>query len=158
MTLQKSYLIKINNKVVERPQDIFMRVAVAIHHEDNIELEQVLNNIKNTYEYMSLGLFTHATPTLFNAGLKSGNLASCFLLGTDDSITGQFKTIGDCAQISKWAGGIGVHVSNIRAKNSLISYDSVTHTISVERVFSIDFPTIVKNEDVSELSSAEQTN
>jgi ribonucleoside-diphosphate reductase alpha subunit len=130
MTLQKSYLIKINNKVVERPQDIFMRVAVAIHHEDNIELEQVLNNIKNTYEYMSLGLFTHATPTLFNAGLKSGNLASCFLLGTDDSITGQFKTLGDCAQISKWAGGIGIHVSNVRGKNSLIkSTKGVTHGI-----------------------------
>jgi ribonucleoside-diphosphate reductase alpha subunit len=130
MTLQKSYLIKINNKIVERPQDIFMRVAVAIHHEDNIELEQVLNNIKNTYEYMSLGLFTHATPTLFNAGLKSGNLASCFLLGTDDSITGQFKTLGDCAQISKWAGGIGIHVSNVRGKNSLIkSTKGVTHGI-----------------------------
>jgi ribonucleoside-diphosphate reductase alpha subunit len=130
MTLQKSYLIKINDKVVERPQDIFMRVAVAIHHEDNIELEQVLNNIKNTYEYMSLGLFTHATPTLFNAGLKSGNLASCFLLGTDDSITGQFKTIGDCAQISKWAGGIGIHVSNVRGKNSSIkSTKGITHGI-----------------------------
>jgi ribonucleoside-diphosphate reductase alpha subunit len=79
---------------------------------------------------MSLGLFTHATPTLFNAGLKSGNLASCFLLGTDDSITGQFKTLGECAQISKWAGGIGIHVSNVRGKNSLIkSTKGVTHGI-----------------------------
>ena len=130
MTLQKSYLIKINDKVVERPQDIFMRVAVAIHHDDKIDLELILNNIKNTYEYMSLGLFTHATPTLFNAGLKSGNLASCFLLGTDDSITGQFKTLGDCAQISKWAGGIGIHVSNVRGKNSLIkSTKGITHGI-----------------------------
>ena len=130
MTLQKSYLIKIDNKVVERPQDMFMRVAVAIHHDDKIELEQILNNIKNTYDYMSLGFFTHATPTLFNAGLKSGNLASCFLLGTDDSITGQFKTLGDCAQISKWAGGIGIHISNVRGKNSLIkSTKGITHGI-----------------------------
>ena len=130
MTLQKSYLIKINNKIVERPQDIFMRVAVAIHCEDTNSIEDILNNIKNTYNYMSLGYFTHATPTLFNAGLKLGNLASCFLLGTDDSITGQFKTLGDCAQISKWAGGIGIHVSNVRGKNSTItSTKGITHGI-----------------------------
>jgi ribonucleoside-diphosphate reductase alpha chain len=130
MTLIKSYLIKINNKIVERPQDIFMRVAIAIHCEDTIPIEEILLNIKNTYDYMSLGYFTHATPTLFNAGLKSGNLASCFLLGTDDSITGQFKTLGDCAQISKWAGGIGIHVSNVRGKNSNInSTKGITHGI-----------------------------
>jgi ribonucleoside-diphosphate reductase alpha subunit len=130
MTLQKSYLIKIHNKIVERPQDIYMRVAVAIHCEDTIPIEEVLSNIKNTYDYMSLGYFTHATPTLFNAGLRSGNLASCFLLGTDDSITGQFKTLGDCAQISKWAGGIGLHVSNVRGKNSQInSTKGSTHGI-----------------------------
>jgi ribonucleoside-diphosphate reductase alpha subunit len=121
MTLIKSYLIKVNNKIIERPQDIFMRVAVAIHCEDTISIDEILANIKNTYDYMSLGYFTHATPTLFNAGLKSGNLASCFLLGTDDSITGQYKTLGDCAQISKWAGGIGMHVSNVRGKNSNIN-------------------------------------
>ena len=101
MTLQKSYLIKINNKIVERPQDMFMRVAVAIHCDDKINITDILQNIKKSYDYMSNGYFTHATPTLFNAGLKLGNLASCFLLGTDDSITGQFKTLGDCAQISK---------------------------------------------------------
>ena len=130
MTLQKSYLIKIHNKIVERPQDIFMRVSVAIHCEDIIPIEDVLINIKNTYDYMSNGYFTHATPTLFNAGLKSGNLASCFLLGTDDSINGQFKTLGDCAQISKWAGGIGMHVSNVRGKNSQInSTKGITHGI-----------------------------
>ena len=121
MTLIKSYLIKVNNKIVERPQDIFMRVAIAIHCEDTISIDEILSNIKNTYDYMSLGYFTHATPTLFNAGLRSGNLASCFLLGTDDSITGQYKTLGDCAQISKWAGGIGMHVSNVRGKNSNIN-------------------------------------
>lgn len=130
MTLLKSYLIKINNKVIERPQDIFMRVAVAIHCDDVIAIEDIMGNIKRSYDYMSLGYFTHATPTLFNAGLKSGNLASCFLLGTDDSITGQFKTLGDCAQISKWAGGIGIHVSNVRGKNSLInSTKGETHGI-----------------------------
>lgn len=130
MTLIKSYLIKINNKIVERPQDIFMRVAVAIHCEDTIPIEEILANIKNTYDYMSFGYFTHATPTLFNAGLKSGNLASCFLLGTDDSITGQYKSLGDCAQISKWAGGIGMHVSNVRGKNSNInSTKGITHGI-----------------------------
>lgn len=130
MTLLKSYLIKINNKVIERPQDIFMRVAVAIHCDDTIPVEEIMGNIKRSYDYMSLGYFTHATPTLFNAGLKSGNLASCFLLGTEDSITGQFKTLGDCAQISKWAGGIGIHVSNVRGKNSLInSTKGETHGI-----------------------------
>ena len=130
MTLQKSYLIKINNKIVERPQDMFMRVAVAIHCDDKINITDILQNIKKSYDYMSNGYFTHATPTLFNAGLKLGNLASCFLLGTDDSITGQFKTLGDCAQISKWAGGIGVHVSNVRGKNSLIkTTKGITHGI-----------------------------
>ncbi len=130
MTLQKSYLIKIDNQIIERPQDMFMRVAVAIHCDDVIPTDNILNNIKNTYEYISQGYFTHATPTLFNAGLKTGNLASCFLLGTEDSITGQFKTIGDCAQISKWAGGIGIHVSNVRGKNSTIhSTKGITHGI-----------------------------
>jgi len=130
MTLLKSYLIKINNKVIERPQDIFMRVSIAIHCDDTIPNEEIMVNIKRSYDYMSLGYFTHATPTLFNAGLKSGNLASCFLLGTEDSITGQFKTLGDCAQISKWAGGIGLHVSNVRGKNSDInSTKGKTHGI-----------------------------
>jgi len=130
MTLQKSYLLKINNKIVERPQDMFMRVAIAIHCDDTIELSDILSNIKKSYDYTSNGYFTHATPTLFNAGLKLGNLASCFLLGTEDSITGQFKTLGDCAQISKWAGGIGVHVSNVRGKNSNIkTTKGTTHGI-----------------------------
>jgi len=130
MTLQKSYLLRINNIIVERPQDMFMRVAIAIHCDDTIELSEILMNIKNSYDYTSNGYFTHATPTLFNAGLKLGNLASCFLLGTEDSITGQFKTLGDCAQISKWAGGIGVHVSNVRGKNSMIkTTKGITHGI-----------------------------
>ena len=114
-TLEKSYLVKFDDKPVESPQDLFLRVAVAIHYlQDNKDL------IQKTYEFISKGYFTHATPTLFNAGIINGQYASCFLLGTDDSIEGMYKNIADCAKISKGAGGIGVHISNIRAKNSII--------------------------------------
>lgn len=114
-TLEKAYLIKFDEKPVESPQDLFLRVAVSIHYmKDDKDL------IKKTYDYMSNGLFTHATPTLYNAGIINGQYASCFLLGTDDSIEGMYKNVADCAKISKGAGGIGVHVSNIRAKNSII--------------------------------------
>lgn len=114
-TLEKAYLIKFDEKPVESPQDLFLRVAVSIHYmKDDKDL------IKKTYDYMSNGLFTHATPTLYNAGIINGQYASCFLLGTDDSIEGMYKNVADCARISKGAGGIGVHVSNIRAKNSII--------------------------------------
>jgi ribonucleoside-diphosphate reductase alpha chain len=114
-TLEKSYLIKFDDKPVESPQDLFLRVAVAIHYlQDNKDL------IQKTYEFISKGYFTHATPTLFNAGVINGQYASCFLLGTDDSIEGMYKNIADCAKISKGAGGIGVHISNVRAKNSII--------------------------------------
>ena len=114
-TLEKSYLMKFNDKPVETPQDLFLRVAVSIHFQkDSKDL------IAKTYNYISAGYFTHATPTLFNAGVINGQYASCFLLGTDDSIEGMYKNVSDCAMISKGAGGIGVHVSNIRAKNSII--------------------------------------
>jgi ribonucleoside-diphosphate reductase alpha chain len=114
-TLEKSYLIKFDDKPVESPQDLFLRVAVAIHYlQDNKDL------IQKTYEFISKGYFTHATPTLFNAGVINGQYASCFLLGTDDSIEGMYKNVADCAKISKGAGGIGVHISNVRAKNSII--------------------------------------
>jgi len=112
-TLERSYLMKINEKVVERPQNMLMRVALAIHGDD-------LVSVKKSYEYMSQGYMTHATPTLFNAGTNHEQLSSCFLLGTEDSLEGIFKTITGAAKISKWAGGIGIHVSNIRAKGSLI--------------------------------------
>ena len=112
-TLERAYLMKIDGKIVERPQDMLMRVSAFIHMDD-------VNQAIESYKLMSQGFFTHASPTLFNSGTTRPQLSSCFLLGTDDSIEGIFKTFSDCGFISKWAGGIGVHVSNIRASNSLI--------------------------------------
>jgi len=112
-TLERSYLLKVDGKIVERPQHMWMRVALGIHGNDIKEALQ-------TYEYMSQRYFTHATPTLFNAGTPRAQLASCFLLGTHDSITGIFKTVTDSAQISKYAGGIGIHIHDIRATGSHI--------------------------------------
>lgn len=112
-TLERAYLSKVNGKIVERPQHLWMRVALGIHGWD-------LKEALETYDFMSQRFFTHATPTLFNAGTPLGQLASCFLLGTHDSVTGMYKTIGDCGMISKYAGGIGIHVSNIRARGSHI--------------------------------------
>ena len=113
-TLERAYLIKINNKCIERPQDMWMRVSIGIHGND---IEKAIE----TYHLMSTLIFTHATPTLFNAGTPRPQLSSCFLLSmTDDSINGIFDTLKECAQISKWAGGIGLHVHNIRAKGTQI--------------------------------------
>ena len=121
-TLEKSYLIKVGSDPIETPQDVFLRVAIAIHHRTitNISIEEKINYIKETYDLISLGYFTHATPTLFNAGTNHEQLSSCYLLGTEDSLNGIFKTISDVANISKWAGGIGLHISNIRGSGSLI--------------------------------------
>ncbi len=120
-TLQRAYLMHVDGQVIETAQDMWMRVAVAINCRSSIEdSSQVMRNICECYDNMSLGYFTHASPTLFNAGTRFEQMSSCYLLGTEDSINGIFKTISDCAMISKWAGGIGVHVSNIRAKGSLI--------------------------------------
>ena len=113
-TLEKSYLIKINGKIMERPQHMWLRVAIGIHGQN---LERVLE----TYEHMSKKYFTHATPTLFNAGTPHPQLSSCYLLSMeDDSIDGIFNTLKDCALISKWAGGIGLHIHNVRATGSHI--------------------------------------
>lgn len=112
-TFERTYINKYKDKVVERPQDVFMRVASTIH------LGDIKSTIKS-YELMSQKYFTHASPTLFNAGNEKGNLVSCFLLGTEDSLEGITKTWHDVSQISKWGGGIGVHVSNIRSKGSTI--------------------------------------
>ena len=112
-TLEKSYLLKINKKSIERPQHLFMRVALAIHRDD-------LVNVKKTYDNLSLKNYTHATPTLFNAGCPSQQLSSCYLIATEDSVEGIFETMTDCAKISKWSGGIGLHISNIRANGSYI--------------------------------------
>ena len=113
-TLEKSYLLKINGEPAERPQQMLMRVAIGIHHND-------LESAYRTYDLMSKGFFTHATPTLFNAGTTRPQLSSCFLVSMhDDSIKGIYKTLGDIAQISKNAGGIGLHIHNIRATGSYI--------------------------------------
>ena len=118
-TLMHSYLIKLDNKIVERPQYLLMRVAIGIHYD--IQNNNWLNEAHNTYSLLSEGFFTHATPTLFNAGTVNAQMASCFLLDVnDDSLSGIFKTLNDCAQISKHAGGIGVSMHKIRAENSII--------------------------------------
>ena len=113
-TLFNSYLLKQKDTVLERPQHLFMRVALSIHR-DNMEL------VKKVYDSLSCKYYTHATPTLFNAGTNYQQLSSCFLLGTEDSVDGLYKTASDMAKISKWAGGIGVHISNVRAKDSHIN-------------------------------------
>ena len=117
-TLEKSYLMRIGKKVVERPQHMWLRVALAIHiKSSSIDLDPAIE----TYRYMSQKYFTHATPTLFNAGTPRPQLSSCFLLSMeDDSIDGIYNTLKDCANISKWAGGIGLHIHNIRAQGSHI--------------------------------------
>ncbi len=113
-TLEKAYLLKIKGKISETPQQMYMRVAVGIWG-SNIEM------VKKTYENLSLGYFTHATPTLFNAGTRKPQLSSCFLLQLkDDSIDGIFDTLKDAAKISKLAGGIGINMHNVRAKDSYI--------------------------------------
>ncbi|CAM9386271.1 unnamed protein product [Ectocarpus fasciculatus] len=113
-TLEKSYLLKIDGKIVERIQHMLMRVAVGIHKDD---IESVLE----TYTGLSERWMTHATPTLFNAGTVNNQLSSCFLLAMqDDSVDGIYDTLKQTAKISKFAGGIGLSVSNIRAKGSYI--------------------------------------
>ncbi|AEY72646.1 ribonucleotide reductase large subunit [Vaccinia virus] len=114
-TLEKSYLLKINNKIVERPQHMLMRVAVGIHQWD-------IDSAIETYNLLSEKWFTHASPTLFNAGTSRHQMSSCFLLNMiDDSIEGIYDTLKRCALISKMAGGIGLSISNIRASGSYIS-------------------------------------
>lgn len=113
-TLEKSYLLRIDGKVVERPQHMLMRAAVGIHGED---IEAAIE----TYNLMSEKWFIHATPTLFNAGTPKPQLSSCFLLTmTEDSISGIFETLTRCAKISQSAGGIGLSIHNVRAKGSYI--------------------------------------
>jgi ribonucleoside-diphosphate reductase subunit M1 len=112
-TLEKSYLLKVNGIPVERPQDMFMRVSLGIH---GVDLKDALE----TYDMMSQRYFTHASPTLFNAGTPRQQMSSCFLLDMEDSLKGIYSTITDCANISKYAGGIGINAHNIRSKNSLI--------------------------------------
>lgn len=134
-TLENGYLVRVGDKIVERPQYVYMRVAIALYvppkylvevdgnygvgftEEEN---QETLERIKVCYKALSQMYFTNATPTLFNACMKSGSLASCFLLGTEDSIEGIMKTVTDASLISKRGGGVGIHMSNIRAEGSHI--------------------------------------
>jgi ribonucleotide reductase alpha subunit len=123
-TLERAYLFKKNNVVLERTQHMWMRVSIGIHGDldnKNHDEQEQLRLIKETYNLMSLKYFTHATPTLFNAGTPRPQLSSCYLIAMeDDSIEGIYNTLKDCAQISKYSGGIGLHIHNIRAKGSHI--------------------------------------
>ena len=112
-TLEKAYLFKVNGKTVERIQDLFMRVSIGLHIGD-------LKSSLGSYVCMSDKYFIHATPTLFHSGTNKPQLLSCFLLGTSDSVGGIYKTLTDSALISQYAGGIGIHISNIRSKGSKI--------------------------------------
>jgi len=113
-TLERSYLLKINGKIVERPQHMLMRVSVGIHLDD-------LKSVIETYDLMSKKFFTHATPTLFNAGTPKPQMSSCFLLAMqDDSIDGIYDTLKQTAKISQSAGGIGLSIHNVRATGSYI--------------------------------------
>ena len=118
-TLERSYLFKNGNKVIERPQHMWMRVSIGIHGQEINDTS--LGLVKETYNLMSQKYFTHATPTLFNAGTPKSQLSSCYLIAMEeDSIEGIYNTLKDCALISKYSGGIGLHIHNIRAKDSHI--------------------------------------
>lgn len=122
-TLERSYLMRVNGVIVERPQHMWMRVAIGIHSQrtDTQTVYETLQYIQNTYDAMSQKYMTHATPTLFNAGTPRPQLSSCYLIAMEnDSIDGIFDTLKDCAKISKHAGGIGLHIHNIRASGSHI--------------------------------------
>ena len=113
-TLERAYLIKINKKIIERPQHLWMRVAIGIHGND-------IKEVLETYDLMSKKYFTHATPTLFNSGTKRPQLSSCFLCSiNDDSVSGIYESLKEMALISKYAGGIGIHIHQIRSKGSHI--------------------------------------
>lgn len=129
-TLERAYLMKIGNKVIERPQHMFMRVSLGIHKSD-------IKDALNTYDMMSQKYFIHATPTLFNSGTNHPQLSSCFLLASEDSINGIYDTLKECANISKYAGGIGMHIHTIRAKGSRIrgTNGNSTGIIPMLRVF-----------------------
>ena len=130
-TLERAYLMRINGVIQERPQYMWMRVSIGIHGAD-------LKKACETFILMSEKYFTHATPTLFNAGTPRPQLSSCYLIAMeDDSLDGIFNTLKECANISKWAGGIGLHIHNIRAAGSLIrgTNGSSTGIVPMLRVF-----------------------
>ena len=113
-TLEKGYLQRVEGKLIETPQYMFMRVSIGIHGKD-------IPAVLDTYDKMSQGLFIHATPTLFNAGTPRPQMSSCFLIANkSDSINGIYETLTECAHISKWAGGIGMHIHDVRGNKSRI--------------------------------------
>lgn len=113
-TLERAYMMRLGDKIVERPQHMWMRVSLGIHGDD-------IDAAIETYDLMSQKYFTHATPTLFNAGTPRPQLSSCYLLAMEsDSIDGIYNTLKECAQISKWAGGIGLHIHNVRGRGTHI--------------------------------------
>ena len=112
-TLEKAYLMRVNGKIIERIQHLYMRLSIGIHKSD-------LKSAIQSYELMSSKYFTHATPSLYHAGTPRPNFASCFLMGMEDSVKGIYKAVSDMAEISACAGGIGVSLSKIRSKNSYI--------------------------------------
>lgn len=129
-TLERAYLMKVNGVVVERPQHMFMRVSLGVHGSD-------IKDALQMYDLMSKKYYIHATPTLFNAGTRRPQLSSCFLLASEDSIEGIYDTLKECANISKYAGGIGMHIHTIRAKGSKIrgTNGNSTGIIPMLRVF-----------------------
>ncbi|KMQ88788.1 ribonucleoside-diphosphate reductase large subunit, partial [Lasius niger] len=128
-TLERSYLLKINGKIVERPQHMLMRVAVGIHEND-------IDKVIETYNYLSERYFTHASPTLFNACTNNQQMSSCFLLTLDDdSIKGIYGTLKKCALISKYAGGIGLNVHCIRANSAEDNTDTTNGLVSVLKLY-----------------------
>ena len=129
LTLKKAYLLKHINKkrniILERPQHLYMRIALGIHLcyiNDNGQLKNpyTINDVIQTYNLLSDGLYSHATPTLYNAGTCHAALSSCFLLNISDDLDNIYKTLWDTAKISKWSGGIGICVTDIRGKGSII--------------------------------------
>ena len=113
-TLERGYLQKIDGDIIETPQYLYMRVAIGIHGHD-------IDHVLETYDALSRGLFIHATPTLFNAGTHRPQMSSCFLIANkEDSIDGIYDTVKECARISKWAGGIGLHIHDVRSNKSHI--------------------------------------
>jgi ribonucleoside-diphosphate reductase alpha chain len=130
-TLEKAYLMRVDGRIVERPQQMLMRVSLGIHRKD-------FKDALDTYNHMSKKYFTHATPTLFNSGTLRPQLSSCFLLSIcEDSISGIYQSLQECAMISKYAGGIGIHIHNVRSKNSKIRGTNGTSSgiIPMLRVF-----------------------
>jgi ribonucleotide reductase alpha subunit len=120
-TLEKAYLMRIGKHILERPQHMWMRVAVGMYCNSGYSYEEKLKYIRQNYEYISRKYYTHATPTLYHIGTPKQQLSSCYLIGMeDDSMEGIYNTLKDCAVISKYAGGIGLHIHNIRSEGSHI--------------------------------------